>query len=395
MEEININLEDLEESEPPPSAAGASPGDEGLLVIESEDLADVAPLPTAGPWKPAQPATQSPALPYGPNLPAAVPGAVPAKGSFSLSQVAGWGLLQMALAGAIGGFLAWACVEPFTRDEVSQEDPATILLQMAAFGSVLGGLIGAALGSVPGLSARVADKALRGAGLGLLIGGAGGAMGGLFGQLLYGGLVGEGTQVNLLRHIAVRAIAWALVGVFVGLGQGALGASPRRLVNGLLGGAIGGFVGGFLFDPLGVVVSLLVGGSGPHAGWLSRMTAMVVMGACSGAAIGLVEELRKEAWLTVAAGPLTGKQFILYRLVTTIGSSPKADICLVKDPAILPQHAVLQQSGQAHLLLASPEAVVAVNGRPATRRSLHSGDRIALGQTVLEYRLKAVGPGPP
>jgi hypothetical protein len=241
---------------------------------------------------------------------------------------------------------------------------------------------------VEGLSARVAGKALEGGALGLLIGGTGGALGGLFGQLLYGSLGGGGARASLTGQIAIRAIAWGIVGVFIGLGQGAQGATPRKLVNGVLGGAIGGFAGGLFFDPISGVVQVLVSGSGPHAGWLSRVVAMVV------AAIGLVQELRKEAWLMVAAGPLSGKQFILYRPTTTIGSSPKADICLLKDPGILPQHDTLQQSGAGHLLLTTPEALVAVNGRPVARHHLRSGDLIGLGRTVLEYRLKAVPPGP-
>ncbi len=403
MDEINIEPEDLNDLPEPPLPAATEPGE--MLVIESEDLVNLPPPPTPqtkeshSAHAPAAWAPASGAEAYPPAEPVGQYGGVSQpKGSLGLMQVAGWGLLHLALAGAIGGFLAWACAEPMTNDQDQGGDLVTMLLHMAGFGALLGGLIGAALGSVEGVSARVARKALQGAGLGLLIGGAGGALGGLFGQLLYGSWVGGGTSrgpFGLLGQIAIRAIAWGLVGVFIGLGQGAYGATPRKLLNGLLGGAIGGFAGGLLFDPISGVVQMLVPATGPHAGWLSRVVAMVVTGLCTGGAVGLVQELRKEAWLIVAAGPLVGKQFILYRPTTTLGSSPKADICLLKDPGILPLHASLQQSGAGHLLVTTPEAPVAVNGRLFARGHLRNGDMIGLGRTVLEYRLKAIQPEAP
>ena len=381
MDEINIESEDLEDLPEPPAAAPAPEVVGELLVIEAFDLEEAAPLPAAYPS--AEPAAAD---------------ALPGKSTVGLAQVAGRGLLSLALAGAVGGLLAWALNEPFTNDLRAPGDLLTVLMGEALFGAIFGGLIGAALGSAEGVSAGVADKALHGAGLGLIIGGAGGALGGLCGQVLYGAL--QEQHPHFLHQVLLRAVAWALVGVFIGLGQGAQGATPRKLLNGVLGGAIGGFVGGFLFDPIAVTVHQLLADGNlheqlrAHGGWVSRMVAMTVTGLCTGAAIGLVSELRKEAWLAVISGPLSGKQFILYRAVTTLGSSPKADICLLKDPAIRPQHLVLQQAGAGHLLLTSPESPVALNARATTHHHLHNGDLIGLGQTVLQYRLRAVPPGP-
>ncbi|HEY3398103.1 MAG TPA: FHA domain-containing protein [Armatimonadota bacterium] len=387
---LNIEPEDLDDLElppvtpPPPTAAGE------LLVIGSDDLTDL-PLPAAkapsaaarrGEYFGSAPPTLTPGASYG------------VKSSLGSSAVATWGVLQLALAGALGGFLAWAVVEPFTQDGPKMAtDLAGILLEMAVFGACLGGLIGAALGCVEGISTRVPEKLWRGLGWGLLIGGGGGALGGVVGQLLYGGL-GAGLRGNLLGQIMLRAIAWGLVGVCVGLSQGAHSGSGRKLVNGLVGGAIGGFVGGLLFDPISMIAQALIGGHGAHAGLASRLIAMTVLGLCSGAAIGLVEELRKEAWLIVVQGPLQGKQFILYRPLTTLGSSPKCDLCLIKDSTLRPQHAVLQQEGQGHVLFSAPESVTLVNGRRVSRQRLTSGDVISLGQTALEYRVKTLPLGP-
>jgi len=171
-----------------------------------------------------------------------------------------------------------------------------------------------------GIVTGVWEKAVRGGGLGLAIGGAGGAVGGVIGQIAYGAFSGGRDVISfsaIILQIAVRAFAWGLVGLFIGLGQGVMMRAYQKIINGLIGGVVGGFLGG----------------------------GMSVLGLCTGAAIGMVEEIRKEAWLTIVAGPLKGKQFIIYRSPTIIGSSPKADICLVKDPQVAPEHAHIQREG--------------------------------------------------
>ena len=45
------------------------------------------------------------------------------------------------------------------------------------------------------------------------------------------------------------------------------------------------------------------------------------------------------------AGPLAGKQFVVFRNPTVLGSSPKADIYLFKDEAIEPRHALIHDRG--------------------------------------------------
>jgi len=112
----------------------------------------------------------------------------------------------------------------------------------------------------------------------------------------------------------------------------------------------------------------------------------------SGAAIGVIEQLRKQAWLAVVGGPLTGKQFIIYNQVTTIGSSPKCDIALLKDPRIAAQHCVIEVAGSAYQLR-DLGAGTAVNGRPVQRHPLRAGDVIQIGSTALEYNDRAIQHG--
>jgi hypothetical protein len=251
----------------------------------------------------------------------------------------------------------------------------------------MGGCIGAALGSVEGLVGMVWQKALRGMGIGLGIGAVGGAFGGFVGQLAYGMMhAGDSQHIGIIAQILARAFAWGLVGAFVGVAQGFVTMAPRKMLNGVIGGAIGGLVGGFLFDPIAGLV---------HGGSASRAVAMTVMGGCTGAAIGLVEMLRKEAWLRIVEGPLAGKEFILYRPVTLIGSAPGMDIALVKDPNVSPKHCSIELTGTTYVLRdLGSGAGTGLNGRPVTQQALRSGDVIRIGYTGLVYEDRAVTPGP-
>ena len=66
-----------------------------------------------------------------------------------------------------------------------------------------------------------------------------------------------------------------------------------------------------------------------------------------------MESALKDRWLYVTAGPLAGKQFILYKSETSIGSRQESDIYLFKDANILPRHAVIQINGARVQLRAS------------------------------------------
>ncbi len=44
-------------------------------------------------------------------------------------------------------------------------------------------------------------------------------------------------------------------------------------------------------------------------------------------------------------GPLTGKEFILFKDVMNIGASPRSDIYLFNDPQVADDHAVIRSVG--------------------------------------------------
>jgi hypothetical protein len=178
-----------------------------------------------------------------------------------------------------------------------------------------------------------------------------------------------------------RAIAWMVLGAAGGVVYGIIGQSMRKTGYGALGGAIGAALGGFVFDPIAFAT---------HGGATSRAVGFCLLGLATGVGMGLVESALKDRWLYVSAGPLAGKQFILYKPLTTVGSAQDCDIYLFKDPAILPLHATLEVKGsRVHLTAAGP---VYAAGQPV--RGVHvleTGTVIQLGRYGFRYQEKLRG----
>ncbi len=290
-------------------------------------------------------------------------------------------LWQLSLAGLTGGFLAWFLTEfPFAWERTVYREQIEILFNVSLFFSIIGGIIGAFLGAIEGLTSRVAIKTIKGIAVGLLVGFIGGAIGGLAGQFVYGEL-GGGQQESILLQILIRGFGWALVGLFIGLGQGLGTGGGRRILNGLIGGFIGGTIGGLLFD---IIASIMMDDVA------SRAVAISILGLFSGLAIGLVQEMRKEAWLKAIEGATSGKEYIIHSDITTIGSSPKNDIVLVKDQDVSFYHAEITMTNNTYLITDLQDTGgVRVNGKRITRQRLKYGDMIHIGNYKLQYFEKA------
>ncbi|MEO6923147.1 MAG: FHA domain-containing protein [Bryocella sp.] len=176
----------------------------------------------------------------------------------------------------------------------------------------------------------------------------------------------------------VRGIAWMVFGAAGGVVYGIIGKSMRKTGYGALGGALGAGLGGVVFDPISFAT---------HGGATSRAVGFGLLGLATGIAMGLVESALKDRWLYVTAGPLAGKQFILYKQHTTVGSSQECDIYLFKDPDILPNHATLEVKGSRTHLTAN--GMVYVAGQPVRGvRVLESGSVIQLGRYGFRYQEK-------
>lgn len=298
-------------------------------------------------------------------------------GSFFLKS---W--VYLGIAGAAGAFLAWALAEPSLADVKGEEGWGNdwIVVLVIIF-------ICVGLALAESIAERSTQKAIVRGFLALILGL---ALGWVFDKLadnIYE--VGRqsipklGFEKDLHNPVIwlviwfVRGIAWMVFGISCGIVYGIVGKSPKKGLYGVIGGVLGAGVGAFLFDP----ISLLVDGAE-----VSRFIGFTIFGACTGVAIGLVESALKDRWLYVSSGPLSGKQFILYKPVTKLGSLQSNDIYLFKDPEISPTHASIELRGSSATLKATGSTFVA--GQPVTQRVLRSGDIIQIGRYTFQYQEK-------
>ncbi|HEV3165433.1 MAG TPA: FHA domain-containing protein [Isosphaeraceae bacterium] len=301
----------------------------------------------------------------------------------------------LSIASGLGAFVAWMILEPFFDDQQIAQggfQVAGLLLfpTVAAF-------IGLFLGAADGIMSRNFQRAAICAAVGVGVGFGGGLIA-LFGAgVIYSIMLAISvsmmknpqrgqmpTGLALLVLMTGRGAAWAVAAIPAGIGQGIALREKKVVLNGLLGGVLGGLLGGLVFDPINIAFT------GPNGqADLSRAVGLTTIGLMVGLFVGIVEQWTKTAWVMMKAGPLAGKQFVIYRNPTVLGSSPKADIYLFKDPAIEPQHAFIHNRGGRYELedCGSADGTY-VNGIPVQKRILQPGDQIVLGKTILEFAFK-------
>lgn len=173
----------------------------------------------------------------------------------------------------------------------------------------------------------------------------------------------------------VRGLAWMVFGAAGGVVYGIIGMSGKKTLYGVLGGVIGAGLGGVVFDPIAMLT---------HGGAPSRAVGFALVGLATGVGVGLVESALKDRWLYVTAGPLAGKQFILYKPRTVVGSDQSCDIYLFKDSNILKEHAIVELAGSRIMLRAIGPTYVA--GQPVRQQVLMSGSVLQIGRYAFRYQ---------
>jgi hypothetical protein len=259
-------------------------------------------------------------------------------------------------------------------------------LNVVSFG-LSGMLLAMCLGVAEPLSERNMPATVRNGALGAAMGLLGGVLVSLFVDRLFRVAAGEDTggEANqfTLRDVMARMIAWGTLGLFLSIGPGVLLRNRKKFLIGLAGGMIGGAIGGALFDP----VNSLAGAQA------SRLVALIAIGGLAGLSIALIENAAKTGWLRVTAGFIAGKQFILYRNPTYIGSAPESQIYLFKDPQVGRRHAALHLvPGGVDLEDLPLGSQTFVNGVPVSRARLHNGDQIAIGSSMFLFQEKTRKP---
>ncbi len=293
----------------------------------------------------------------------------------------------MTIAGGLAGLLAGGVAEVIL-DIDGQSDDASGIVQTLALTGLLGLVVAAALASIESWVVGASRQAAQALLVGGLVGLGCGLVAGVVGGMVFGFVI----QIVLLLEldseaavfiglVAARGIAWAVLGAVCGVACGVAGTSVRKAMLGGIGGGIGGLVGGLAFDPIGLVTFQMHADSAVA----SRLVGFVVLAAMTGLFISLVERMARESWLEVAGGRLVGKQFILYRPRTRIGSSPDSEVFLFKDPAVPPLAATIERTPSGAILGA--HGTVLVNHLPFVgRHRLRSGDILRVGETTLRYQ---------
>ena len=305
-----------------------------------------------------------------------------------------------SVAASLGALAAWGALEPFYNEKDTQHH-IPFISDFMFFGS-LAGMLGLSLGCVYGVVNRNLKQtvycALVGIGVGLgatilttfiadivfgiTLHAAAGMARERIGQLQPGEFPLKGMSFFVL--LCGRAIAWSIVAIGAGLGLGIALKSKKLILNGFVGGMLGGLLGGLFSDPISRFVT-----PGVEDGGLSRGVGFFAIGLLVGLFTGIFENLSKEAWFLMVKGPLAGKQFIIFKSPMLIGSSPKSDVYLFKDPDIAPQHATVVKNGSKYMLKDSgSEKGTFVNGRKIDNYILQPADNIVIGETVLRYAEK-------
>jgi hypothetical protein len=346
----------------------ASGDNKDAIKITLDDLANVsvpdvpaAPTPTGATGlrsygTVAEAAEQAPVLPE-------------ERGSILLQ---GW--FYLGVAGLLGATAGWAIAEPGFTDGGRHSWGNFLLLPMIT------ALMSFGFGIAESIVERSARKALLRGILSLPLG----ILLGFFFDFMANMIFAVGVRICIEAGVQsernpgfwiARGLAWMVFGAAGGLVYGIVGQSSKKGTYGVLGGIIGAGLGGVVFDPIAMAT---------HGGAVSRAVGLGLVGLATGVGMGLVESALKDRWFYVTAGPLAGKQFILYKNRTSIGSHQASDIYLFKDPNILPEHAVIEITGarvQIH-----PRGNVFCSGHAIRNRVLQDGDLLQIGRYSFRYK---------
>lgn len=311
-------------------------------------------------------------------------------------------IFYYCLACVLGAMAVWGVTEPFYND--TEEDFANnipFLSDYLLFGPVAG-VLSLSLGLVYGFVNRNWKQSAYCGAVGLGVGLGATLVTTIIANIIFNIFISIAGAINPIRpedlapgtfpikgmaffvFMCGRGIAWSIVSMGAGVGLGIALKSKQLALNGFVGGMLGGLIGGLFFDPISRFLVSDVGDGG-----ISRGVGIAAVGAFVGLFIGFFENISKEAWMQMLKGPLAGKHFILFKTHMRIGSSPKSDIYLFKDPDVAPLHATIVRSGRRYMIQdEKSDKGVFVNGKQIDKYILQPSDTVTIGETVLRYNEK-------
>jgi len=287
--------------------------------------------------------------------------------------------LILAALGLLAGAAVWPAAELVLY---FQPRFASYLPFLAVLGALTGLLLGAVFGAAEGITSRIKSRIPAGMLLGALVGLAGGAVGLLAGQAALW-LFGEAAMRSYRSFRTVvlpvsRAIGWAVLGLFVGVGEGVRAASLKKAGVGALGGLVGGLAGGFALEYAALFLPKLA---------FPRLLGFLILGLAIGVFYGLVERGLSYGVLRLLAGPLKGKEFLLNQRRLAIGRARSNQIALPGYEGLSDRQAQIRiRRGEVSLVNLEPRLPVLVNERKVEETRLKYGDVLAIGQAKLFFK---------
>jgi hypothetical protein len=276
-------------------------------------------------------------------------------------------IVYFSLTGALGALAAW-----FVLDVILDLQPASPYMDALLNGALIGVAIGVAVNGFNGIMEFKVWPVVRG----VLVGLAGGLLGGALGLLL-----GEFFYQTLGNNDAFRILGWAIFGFFLGLVDGVLALSPRRMLYAGAGGLLGGLLGGIVFSLLARYSDL------PNT---ARALGFALLGALTGLFIGLLPTMLRNAWLKViSSGRNEGKEILVDKKRVVIGADARCELALYGDPGIAGQHAEIQQNAGQFILKPLGQSRVIMEDRLVSQHSLQDEDTFQVGQETLIFRKKS------
>ena len=359
--------------------------DRPRLVLGEEDFA--APeAPAAPPAAPGRPNALPPvtrAAPASLNMgPSAVKSQAPAATWLTNPRVA------PLIAAAVGMAAAWALAEIFGLADISGQSKSEVQSAVGVWTGVVAivfvGVVVSFDRAVQGAWSAAGKRFALAATPAFVTGFIAGYIAqALFTAILESILDDPTVTEDDARLYLARMAGWAVFGLGAGLAVGLVERSRGRAVNATIGGVVGGAAGGLIFH---------FAANQSQDAVASRFLGLLAIGLLIALAMRVVETARREAWLSIVAGGMSGKEFIIYHPVTRIGASPDCEIFLLKDPAVSKLHAQIADHGNQRVLSSVGGAETFVNQAPVSTHTLRNGDQIQVGGTVIAYSERALAP---
>jgi hypothetical protein len=292
-----------------------------LDILESVFFGTVTPKPLAAPQAAPQPVRQTPAAQTADNPSAQTPPARPGTGNNTGSMGSAGDLAKnvtrksrvFGIAGGIGAVAGEILSEPIYS--LSPSSFMGIVLFTASWAGLisLGVSVGLLIAQNIYLKKRLPSKSfIKTAILGIVSG----AVAGAVAQVLFAFT----NTISTAAEIISRIICWGIMACGVGMGVSLFVPNyPRK--RAMLAGLLGGIIGGALFRASFGLLPDVAG----------RIFGIGILGVFIGLTISIVEEILREAWITIDWGKNETTNVSLGKNAVALGSSPEADVYLPRN----------------------------------------------------------------